>query len=263
MQLSLFPQHNFPLVAGNRPMSTALSRYCQHIDAYEMCVMSSCVLDRHSVDVNSLTRAISAVVSAFVKVAWSGMEAWMTYTNGCDTLAKMTAWRMAPSLDTFTAIPQCMRPTPLQVAVPHPPVIDWCVFPFLRDQLIQYHSEDPELDEICGDIGLAYVVQADLTDLVAGAQPLTVNISVHEILHRMQHNPDRVGLDDDHPSYEPDVRLPAPNLRVLLHTEKYAWELFRRLNIAQGGDAYRLNKEFFIKYPSLYTERFDRGRSPP
>lgn len=175
----------------------------------------------------------------------------MRYTNGCDTLTKMTAWRMAPSLATFTAIPQCLRPTQLQVAVPHPAVIDWCVFPFLRDQLIQHHSADPALDDICGDVGLAYVVQADLADLVQGAQSLTVNLSVHEILHGMENSPESVS-PDDYVGFNSEVKLPAPNMRSLLHTKGYAWELFRHLKLAQGGDVYRVAPDLFDKYPHLY-----------
>lgn len=219
---------------------------------------------------------MSAVVTAFVKIAWSGMESWMRYTNGNDTLAKMTVWRIVPGPDTLAAIPPCMRPTPLQVAVPHPAVIDWCVFPFLRDKLIQYHSADPALDTICGDIGLAYVVQADLADLVVGAQSLQVNLSVHETVQGMIHNPElrttsygsSSSSDDNnsnnnssstasatvqnHHQQPQAVKLPAPNLRVLLNTKEYAWELYRWLRIAQGADGYRLDASLFAKYPHLY-----------
>lgn len=209
---------------------------------------------------------MTTVVSSFVKIAWSGMESWMHYTGGNETLAKMTVWRIAPGPDSFAEVPLCMRPTALQAAVPHPAVIDWCVFPFLRDKLIQYHAADPDLDTICGDIGLAYVVQADLADLVVGAQSLQVNLSVHEIVQGMMNSPElgktSYGSSGDrstsssssafHQPQELEMRLPAPNLRALLDTKEYAWALYRRLRLAQGGDGYRLDPALFAKYPHLY-----------
>jgi hypothetical protein len=141
-------------------------------------------------------------------------------------------------------------PTPLQAAVPHPPVIDWCIFSFLRDKLIQYHSSDPALDEICGDIGLAYVVQADLSEFIVGAEPLTVYFSIHDIISGMQSNPSLVA--DDAPDPKPEVKLPAPDLYTLLHTREYAREVYHHLGIGRGIQEYNLDPGLFTKYPHLY-----------
>lgn len=178
------------------------------------------------------------------------MESWIKYTNGMDMLSKLAAWRISPSPDTLAAIPRCMLPTQLQMAVPHPAVIDWCIFPFVRDKLIQYHSSDPALDEICGDIGLAYVVQADLSELVLGAEPLTVNLNIHDIISGIDRNPRlwREGMA----GARPQIKLPAPDLNTLLHTKEYAQELYAHLKIGLGVEEYHLDADLFVKYPHLY-----------
>ena len=178
------------------------------------------------------------------------MEAWIHCTNGNDMLTRLAAWHVNPSPETLAAVPTVMQPTQLQVALPHPPVIDWCIFPFIRDKLIQFHSADPALDEICGEIGMAYVIQADLSDLVAGAEPLTVYFSIHDIISGMQNNPKWAADDSFGP--QPDVKLPAPDLYTLLHTQEFAQELYHRLGIGRGVQEYCVDPALFTKYPQLY-----------
>jgi hypothetical protein len=131
-------------------------------------------------------------------------------------------------------------------------VIDWCIFSFLRDKLIQYHSSDPALDEICGDIGLSYVVQADLSELVAGAAPLTVYFNIRGIISRMENSPPWSSDQKAQEEAEAEARLPAPDLYTLLHTKEYARELYRHLNIANGTDGYLVDPCLFARYPHLY-----------
>ncbi|KAJ9613308.1 hypothetical protein H2200_003250 [Cladophialophora chaetospira] len=228
----------------------APSKYSEHILAFEMCAMNY-QNHRQTNDLRSLNQLVSSLVSAFIKIAWRGMEAWIHCTNGKETLTRLAAWRIFPSPETLAAVPPAMLPTQLQVAVPHPPVIDWCIFPFLRDKLIQFHSADPALDEICGEIGLAYVVQADLADFVAGAEPLTVYFSIHDIISGMQNNPKWVA-DDSNFGPKPDVKLPAPDLYTLLHTQEYAQEVYHHLGIGRGVQEYCLDPSLFTKYPHLY-----------
>lgn len=177
------------------------------------------------------------------------MEPWMRNTNGEEQLAKLTAWRVCPNTDTLAALPYFLTPTPLQVAVPHPAVIDWCIFPFLRNKLIQYHSFDPALDEICGHIGMAYVVQADLSELLVDAEPLRVNFSVCDIIFGMDNNQsiwEETGTGADTP-----VELPAPSLYALLHTRDYARAMYRHFGIRTSIDKFLVDPELFQRYPHL------------
>ncbi|KIW63897.1 hypothetical protein PV04_08865 [Phialophora macrospora] len=246
MQL-LSPTSMMPLCQSLQVM--APSKYSEHILAYEMCAFSY-QSHRLGADLHSLNQIVTNLVTAFIKVAWRRMEPWIHCTNGKDTLARLAAWRISPSQATLSAIPPALMPTPLQAAVPHPPVIDWCIFSFLRDKLIQYHSSDPALDEICGEIGLAYVVQADLSEFVVGAEPLTVYFSIHDIISGMQNNPSLVA--DDTPDPKPEVKLPAPDLYTLLHTREYTREVYHHLGIGRGIQEYSLDPGLFTKYPHLY-----------
>ncbi|EXJ74763.1 uncharacterized protein A1O5_01458 [Cladophialophora psammophila CBS 110553] len=248
----------FPIYRNLQVM--ARSNYSEHIHAYEMCAVTGYLGARQNPDLSSLNRMVSSLVSAFIKVAWGGMESWIQWTNGKDTLTKLAAWRISPGPETFAAIPPSMQPTPLQTAVPHPPVIDWCVFSFLRDKLIQYHSADPALDDICGDIGLAYVVQADLSEFVLGAEPLTVYFNIHDIISGMERNPTWLTSNI---GPKPEVKLPAPDLYTLLHSREYAHEMHRRLKIGQGVEEYLLDPALFVKYPHLYEPSLKVAQGVP
>ncbi|OQV05045.1 hypothetical protein CLAIMM_09843 [Cladophialophora immunda] len=260
----------FPIYRNLQVM--ARSNYSEHIHAYEMCAVTGYLGHRRNPDISSLNRMVSSLVSAFIKIAWGGMESWIQWTNGKETLAKLAAWRISPGPETFAAIPPSMQPTPLQTAVPHPPVIDWCVFSFLRDKLIQYHCSDPALDEICGDIGLAYVVQADLSEFVLGAEPLVVYFNIHDIISGMETNP--TWLSDNTAASAAststaligpklEVKLPAPDLYTLLHTREYAHEMYRRLKIGRGVEEYLLDPSLFVKYPHLYEPSLKIAQGVP
>lgn len=210
------------------------------------------------------------MVSTFSDLYWHSMGPWLKHTNGNAVISRLTAWRLAPSAETYTAIPACLRPTPLQVAVPHPAVIDWCMFPFLRDKMIQYHSSDPALDQICGDIGESYVVQADLSDLIVDAGPLAVNFSVLDVIYAYEsstewsptsdqdqddsscHSSSSATSAKDTRAHSTHSTLPAPNLHALLHSREYIAALYSHLNLKQPGDHFFLDKNLFVKYPQLY-----------
>ncbi|RVX70863.1 hypothetical protein B0A52_06019 [Exophiala mesophila] len=186
------------------------------------------------------------------------MEPVFKYTNGSEYVAKVAAWRLYPFPLTLANFPHSLRPTQLQTTVPYPPVIDWCMFPFLRDKLIMHHSIDPSLDDICRDIGQAHVVRADLKDLVLGANSLAVKFRVYDIIDGMENNPSwftsRGDDSDIHTVSQPRPRieLPAPSLQVLLNTREYAWELYRYLDLQNVMDGICLDSRFFSKYPHLY-----------
>ena len=290
--------HMLPLLKSVRatPLSP-VSKYSDHINAYEFCVVTRYLNNQVTLDCDrygqfslpetlsrfqtlvailksanrhSLFEIISSMIATFSDLYWHSMGPWLKHTDGNAALSRLTAWRLAPSTETYTAIPACLRPTPLQIAVPHPAVIDWCIFPFLRDKMIQYHSSDPALDQICGDIGEAYVVQADLSDLVVDAGPLAVNFSVLDVIYAYESStewsPTSDHDHDDHSYHssssatsakgarpQPTHKtLPAPNLHALLHSREYIAALYSHLNFRQPGDHFLLDKSLFVKYPHLY-----------
>lgn len=272
------PRHNFP--------SMSTSKYSDHIEAYEACCVTqfsrskqnldfvTYVLQNTSMtlritvshsdaDYTSALRIISFFFSAFVKLAWARMEPWHDYTNSQFAMARLSAWRLFPSPTTFAAIPKFLRPTELQTAVPHPAVIDWCIFPFLRDKLVRLHCSDPCLDDICGDIGKAYVVETDLSELIVNGDSLKVYFNVLDIVLGLDADPVLPSTNHQmgHPGLNKQkgkgkkqqrVTLPAPNLMALLHSQEYKWALYYHLKIGEGGHNYRLDPSLFSKHPQLY-----------
>ncbi|KIX10028.1 uncharacterized protein Z518_01109 [Rhinocladiella mackenziei CBS 650.93] len=235
----------FPLCRNLQLMN--LSKYSEHIEAYERCVMTGCFKGQFQ----------------------PGFQ--QPHSNHLPRRLDIRQTRLA-RYGTMVQIHQWQRDsgqTDSMAAVPHPAIIDWCVFPFLRDNLIQYHSSDPSLDEICGHIGKAYVVQADLSELVANAEPLSVNFSVLDIVTGLEKNPTLLSLSRLSDAMQAEsnntiqqtartkIHLPAPNLYALLHAREYTWELYRHLKIAEGGDRFRLDGNFFVKYPHLYEPEVD------
>ncbi len=57
-------------------------------------------------------------------------------------------WRSFPCKSTYHRLHPLYRPTPLQLAVPHSPAIDWLPWPALRDQVIQEQNQ-VDVDRLC------------------------------------------------------------------------------------------------------------------
>lgn len=176
------------------------------------------------------------------------MRTWFAYTNGYNSVARLTAWRIFRTQSTLEGVPSFFKPSEIQTCIEHPPVIDWVIFPFLRDKLIQYHSKDPNLAQICSDIIKHYVVQAQLPELVANASPVAVNFTVWDIMTTLEGagGPQSNGIFQDM-----TVRLPAPNLQELLEDKRYARLLHRHLLLDQACNI-SLDPSLFAIYPHLY-----------
>src|SRR5258708_22190590 len=98
------------------------------------------------------------MISFFVTTSWAPMTAFYNYTNCHYQVNKLTTWRLNPTTKSYTDLAPCYRPTQLQLAMPHPSIIDWTPFPALRDRLILYHASNPRLDDIICEIGNSYVI---------------------------------------------------------------------------------------------------------
>lgn len=98
------------------------------------------------------------IVDSLIKVAvylitlYSNVEHYV-YGLGIDKVMEpIIRWRISPSRDTAAAIPAPFCPTPLQVFGPaHNSMIDCCVWPSLRDQLILHHLAY-DMEKLSGDM---------------------------------------------------------------------------------------------------------------
>jgi len=55
----------------------------------------------------------------------------------CVLLAPLIRWQISPTLEHYRAIPDCMKPTPVQTMVPHPAWIDYVPWPEVREFFIK------------------------------------------------------------------------------------------------------------------------------
>lgn len=59
-------------------------------------------------------------------------------------LSHLVRWLVSLSKDTYDRMPTYLRPTPLQLAVPHPAWVDLVIFPAVRDELIRLRDWDSD-----------------------------------------------------------------------------------------------------------------------
>lgn len=209
------------------------------------------------------------MLSLFPALGWQKMTVWHTYTNGNFGANKLMMWRMNPNIRTYMELPVHFQLTQIQLTMPHPIVIDWVPFPELRDKLILCHSANPNLDEIIREIGNSYVVQTDLSRLVAGFEPGIGYVAMWDMIRTIapETTPNSTTsaqsatpfCDDDpldaHGSPESlddsNWTLPAPSVRALFSSKALAVQAFRLLDFA-GAETLRLDPAFFELHPELY-----------
>ncbi len=224
------------------------------------------------------------MLSVMVCTSWQAMGAWHSYTQAHIPVGRLTAWRVCPSAETLAEVPACYRPTRLQLTEPHPAVIDWIPWAPMRDRVIMYHSSSPRLDELISELGNHYVMEVDLSKLVAGFPPTPGYVSVWDLVRVLApeatsgaaqvpqdsdwgQEPDyldaRVAPVADPMDDEMDLQmlattrdaattLPAPNVQALFTSKVLAQRAFEMMGMNKGPHNFRLDPTFFQKYPELY-----------
>jgi hypothetical protein len=86
---------------------------------------------------NESRAVISSILVGHVTIAMS-LKSKVYEFASVWTLFNLLRWRMCQSEDTFAAIPHFLRPTALQLAIPHAAFIDTYPWPSVRDCMIQY-----------------------------------------------------------------------------------------------------------------------------
>lgn len=227
------------------------------------------------------------MISMFVSTSWNRMSAFYDYTRALDEIYKLTTWRVNPTKTNYSKLAPNYRPTQLQVSLTHPSIIDWAPFPSIRDKLILYHAGNPRLDEIICDLGLAYVVEANLADLVTGLGEVRCYLTVWDLTDAIATSnddrfPNAVNPDprfstppsargyallpetrrSSESSLSPEERanhfapsLPAPSIDALFMSSSLALAAFKFLGMDRGAAAYRLDPIFFEKHPELFDSK--------
>lgn len=228
------------------------------------------------------------MLSVMVCLSWQTMGAWHNYTKSHIPLGCLTAWRVNPTPTTLAKVPACYKPTPLQLSVPHPAVIDWIPWACMRDRVILYHSTSPRLDELISDFGNYYVMEVDLSKLVAGFPPTPGYVSVWDLVRIIAPEAtsdaagghqrsivaegwDSMAGDGGFSAFlgqdscpvggqvvdESDTSLPAPSTAALFNSKTLALKAFDMMGMGNGPHNFRLDPAFFCKYPELYEGTSD------
>ncbi|EXJ70267.1 uncharacterized protein A1O5_06335 [Cladophialophora psammophila CBS 110553] len=262
------------------------SGFSDHIEAIENC-LRKCIANSgllQQCGSNSLAQAIRFMMWSFVCVAWPEMIPWHAYTKAHAAISMVSMWRLVPNSVNRLAVGY--QPTPTQLALLYPAVIDWIPFPSLRDKLILYHSANPMLDTIICDLGESYVVEGDLSKIVenfssmlgcvgvfdlvraisdAGREnrlsppPLTAAYGLFSEGHAsMDHLAGYGGLEELGPDGgNLDTGVLAPNVEALFKSRQYAYSAYKALGLGKGSAEFRLAPKFFEKHPELYDPNAD------
>lgn len=214
------------------------------------------------------------MLSVMVCMSWQSMGAWHNYTKAHIPVGRLTAWRVNPTPKTLARVPLDYQPTKLQISVPHPAVIDWIPWASMRDLVILHHSSSPRLDDLICELGNHYVMEVDLSQLVAGFPPTPGYVSVWDLvrtispeattaIHEQHESPGEwehdyldSGIQDplaetDHLD-DKDTTLPACNVTALFTSKALALKAFEMMGMSDGPHKFRLDPAFFEKYPELY-----------
>ncbi|KAH8801400.1 hypothetical protein F5884DRAFT_513647 [Xylogone sp. PMI_703] len=240
----------------SKMLASTNSYLSDHITAIQGCLWAKwqyVELPQNSkVSLGQLNLSASLMLSMFHSLNRPLAMAWYISTKLYHHVAALTMWQMKPTREMYARLHPRYRPSALQLTETYPIVIDWVPFSVLRDKLILLHSANPFLDEIVCDLSTAYVVETDLSKLVASEAPTLGYVKVWDLIQAMYEN------DSDHTGDEvKDITLPAPSAGVLFHNKDYARLAFRTLGMDDGVSIYKVDPAIFAKYPELYEPNCD------
>lgn len=162
-------------------------------------------------------------------------------------IVELTAWQILPCPATYERLHERYRPTNLQLTMDgqYPCVVDWIPFASIRDLLIQLHPTNPRVDQIFCDTVSAYVVESTLDQLVQESAPIKVYIRVTDLISSMY-----LGQNSKDESDTP-CSLPGPDVKSLFSSPALAELAFKHLKMDCGASYYKIDPDFFGKYPEL------------
>ncbi|KAJ6034002.1 hypothetical protein N7499_010158 [Penicillium canescens] len=115
------------------------------------------------------------------------------------------------------------------------------------DRLIQFHAANPRIDQIFCDVVSSYVVEAWMSDLIAGAPMIKAHIRVTDLVQNIDPS-----AFDKGSNKAANVNLPAPDVATLFSSTDYSLAVFNHLGMDLGVSNYKIDPAFFATYPELY-----------
>jgi len=149
-------------------------------------------------------------VAVYLIAVFAKVEIFL-YCLGADRILEaVLRWRFLPSRENSYAIPSPFCPTPLQAYGPgHHVMIDCCVWPNIRDQLI-LHNGSYDMDELSADMMQLTVLEIPYLKAAANVLDLLVtdilpeeNGSSDASLHRSKSVLNQSATEDSHRTDDP------------------------------------------------------------
>ncbi|KAJ6000729.1 hypothetical protein N7481_001138 [Penicillium waksmanii] len=170
--------------SGDLCLPTTNSVFSDHISSWEMYLKQKWDATAPFLNgrMDCLITSAYFMTSAFICLSWPSMTSWHTYTKAHIPVMKITAWHIDPSVESYNNMSQTWRPTKTQISRKHPAIIDWIPWPSIRDKLITCHAANPLIDNVIGAIGHSYVMEIDLSKLIANIPPTPGYVSVWDLI---------------------------------------------------------------------------------
>jgi hypothetical protein len=170
-----------------------------------------------------------SLLHCFTQQSWPTIDHWFQITNSCIAIKAVMWWQTAKTPQSFVDMPAEHRPTPSQLVLSYPSIIDWIPHPTIRNVMVtNYESYD--VDQVICDMTDSYVVEDE-----HGFQNQGEPLNVMEMVQRY-HSPAE------------DTRIIHPwanSTTSHLHPQSQFLQ-------THGIYRFKIDPSFFVKYPGLY-----------
>ncbi|KAL3446981.1 hypothetical protein BJX65DRAFT_308607 [Aspergillus insuetus] len=127
-------------------MGQAQQRMDQYIKALGMSIRNAFASE--TTPSRALESLVSYGVMWIVREAWPAAEGFWKITASLNGFVQSELWRLFPCQSSYEKLHPAYRPTPLQLTVPHSPLIDWLPWPDLRDRIIELQDQ-LDVEAVC------------------------------------------------------------------------------------------------------------------
>ena len=204
----------------------SVSNFSDHLD-YIFKLLGLSGISEHF---SSAPLLIHSLLHCFIQQCWPVMDHWFQITDSCAVMKTVMWWQTTKSPQSFIDMLDGYSPTPVQLVLSYPCIIDWIPHPTIRNVMVTNY-EMYDVDQVICDMTDAYVVENQHS--VENTKPESCNV-----MEMVQRYP---------PSAE-DARI--TQLYANLDTSRFhPRSQFLQTHHIQG---FKIDPSFFVKYPGLY-----------
>ena len=203
----------------------SVSNFSDHLEHIFKLLRLSGIGDHFS----SAPVLIHSLLHCFTQHCCPTIDYWFQITNSCVAIKTVMWWQTTKSPQSFVDMPAGHSPTPSQLVLSYPSIIDWIPDPTIRNVMITNY-EAYDVDQVICDMTDSYVVEDE-----HGFQNQGEPLNVMEMVRRY-HSP-----ADDTRIIQPWVDSTTSHL----HPQSQFLQ-------THGISRFKIDPSFFVKYPGLY-----------